>query len=150
VEFNCNDGIALEYCSELPCKLEYGGINHTLRRGYERLLRKLLMLPHRPAVIMLQTFDFSERCSPGRCCQLPCLICCRDMRLLLLLLLLLLLMCVSVHTRAHVEAQCPCRLVADARLPEARPPGFPQNPELWVQGVHEQRGGPAGAVCPDV
>ena len=61
MEFNCNDGIALEYCSELPCKLEYGGINHTLRRGYERLLRKLLMLPHRPAVIMLQTFDFSER-----------------------------------------------------------------------------------------
>ena len=63
VEFNCNDGFAPEYCSELPCKLEYGGINHTLRRGYERLLRKLLMLPHRPAVIMLQTFDFSERCT---------------------------------------------------------------------------------------
>jgi hypothetical protein len=123
VEFNCNDGIALEYCSELPCKLEYGGINHTLRRGYERLLRKLLMLPHRPAVIMLQTFDFSERCTPGRCCQSLCLICCRDIRLLLLLLLLLT--CMSVRTRARVEVQCPRRLVADARLPEARVSSFP-------------------------
>lgn len=61
VEFNCNDGFETEYCSELPCTIKYGGLNTMLRRGYERLLRKLLMLPRRPAVIMLQTFDFSDR-----------------------------------------------------------------------------------------
>lgn len=64
VEFNCNDGFPPEYCSGLGCKLEYGGINNQLRRAYERLLRKLLMLPRRPAVVLLQTFDFSERCDP--------------------------------------------------------------------------------------
>ena len=56
-----NDGFEPHYCSALPCKVEYGGINTVLRRSYERLLRKLLMLPHRPAVLMLQTFDYSER-----------------------------------------------------------------------------------------
>lgn len=66
VEFNCNDGFEQQYCSELPCTIEYGGLNSPLRRGYERLLRKLLMLPRRPAVIMLQTFDFSARCCSRR------------------------------------------------------------------------------------
>ena len=64
VEYNVNDGFEPHYCKALPCKLEYGGLNTQLRRSYERLLRKLLMLPHRPAVIMLQTFDYSERQGP--------------------------------------------------------------------------------------
>lgn len=64
VEYNVNDGFEPHYCKALPCKLEYGGLNTQLRRSYERLLRKLLMLPHRPAVIMLQTFDYSGRWDP--------------------------------------------------------------------------------------
>jgi len=64
VEFNVNDGFEPEWCQQLPCKVEYGGINNVLRRAYERLLRKLLMLPRRPAVVMLQTFDYSKRCAP--------------------------------------------------------------------------------------
>lgn len=61
VEFNVNDGFEEHFCTELPCTIEYGGLNSNKRRSYERLLRKLLMLPHRPAVIMLQTFDMSKR-----------------------------------------------------------------------------------------
>lgn len=61
VEFNVNDGFEEHHCTELPCTIEYGGLNSNKRRSYERLLRKLLMLPHRPAVIMLQTFDMSKR-----------------------------------------------------------------------------------------
>ena len=119
VEFNCNDGFAPEYCSELPCKLEYGGINHTLRRGYERLLRKLLMLPHRPAVIMLQTFDFSERWDKQSRCQLPRLICCHDMRLLLLRT------CMDAHSSCggaeSLSSDCRCT-VEGARTSVCFPP----------------------------
>lgn len=61
VEYNVNDGFEGTHCHVLPCKIEYGNMNSPQRRAYERLLRKLLMLPHRPAVIMLQTFDFSKR-----------------------------------------------------------------------------------------
>ena len=45
-----------------------GGLQSPVRRAYERLLRKLLSLPHRPAVVLLQTFRGFERNSP---CALP-------------------------------------------------------------------------------
>lgn len=61
VEYNVNDGFEAFHCTELPCKVEYGYLNSPHRRAYERLLRKLLLLPHRPAVIMLQAFDYSKK-----------------------------------------------------------------------------------------
>lgn len=44
LEFSVNDG-------------SQGPIESPIRRAYERLVRKLLELPQRPAVVLLQTFS---------------------------------------------------------------------------------------------
>lgn len=44
IEFSVNDGST-------------ESIDSPIRRAYERLVRKVLELPHRPAVVMLQTFS---------------------------------------------------------------------------------------------
>ena len=55
VEFTLNDG--------LPEALDtvYGGVTHPRRRHFERILRKVLALPQRPALVLLHTFDYSHR-----------------------------------------------------------------------------------------
>ena len=44
LEFSVNDG-------------SQGPVESPIRRAYERLVRKLLELPNRPAVVLLQTFS---------------------------------------------------------------------------------------------
>lgn len=42
------------------------------RRGYERLIRKLLRLPGRPAVLLLHHYPWWVPCCAAPCCAAPC------------------------------------------------------------------------------